>query len=95
MLLQFKLFPIPIQDFLEASQAVSFFIKFKIFHDDANVQFLTLENGKTQEKLVIKRETEGYDYVSISRYPMRTNEEWIQEMSQHPNRNTRIIGFDA
>jgi hypothetical protein len=67
---------------LEASQAVSFFIKLEGFCDDASVQSLTLENGKTKEKLVIKRG----DYVTISRYPIGTNEgEWTKEMSQDPD----------
>jgi hypothetical protein len=82
---------------LEASQAVSFLIYLKHFRDEVSVQSLTLENGHTQEKLVI-RGTNEFLYepaVSISRCPMGTNEEeWIQEMSQHTNRYNRIIEFD-
>jgi hypothetical protein len=77
---------------LEASQAVSFFIK--VFRDVASVQSLTLENGQTGEKLVIKGKTEGRDPVTIARYPMGTNEEeLIEEMSKFPNRDNRYIAF--
>jgi hypothetical protein len=82
---------------LEANQAVSFFAKLEGFRDDASIQSLTLENGQTQEKLVIKRENKIYDHVvTISRYPMGTNqEEWIQEMSQYPDFGNREIIFDT
>jgi hypothetical protein len=77
---------------LEANQAVSFFVNLKDFRDDANVQSLTLENGQTQEKLVIKGTTRRH--VSISRFPMGTNEEeWIEEMNQRPNTDNRKIEF--
>jgi hypothetical protein len=78
------------QDFLEAKQQqVGFFIKLENFRDAASVQSLTLENGQTQEKLVIK----GGLYVTISRYPMGINEEkW---KSQYPNFGNRKIKFDA
>jgi hypothetical protein len=81
---------------LEANQAVSFFIKLTSFRDDDSVQSLTLKNGQTQEKLVTKGigTNENYDYVTISRYPMGTNEEeWIKEMRQHPNIDNREIDF--
>jgi hypothetical protein len=70
---------------LEANQqqAVSFFIKLENFRDAASVQPLILENGQTQEKLAIKGKTQHHDYLSISRYPLGTNEkEWIEEMRQ-------------
>jgi hypothetical protein len=81
---------------MEATQAVSFFIKLSKFRDDASVQSLTLENGQTQEKLVIKGENESYHpVVTISRCPMGTNEEeWGEEMSQPPNFDNRTIKFD-
>jgi hypothetical protein len=80
---------------LEANQAVSFFVKLENFRDDddVSVQSLTLENGKTQEELVIKGQ--GHDYVTISRCPMGTkaNEEECEEMSQHTNIHNRTIIF--
>jgi hypothetical protein len=80
---------------LEANQAVSFFIKLINFRD-ASVQSLTLENGQTQEKLVIKGRTGGQYYVTISRYPMKTNEkEWVEEMNQVIEPDNRIIEFNA
>jgi hypothetical protein len=79
---------------LEANQAVSFFIKLENFRDATTVQPLTLENGQTREKLVIKGKTQGQDYVSILRCPLGTNEEeWIEEM-QRPNSDNRKIIFD-
>jgi hypothetical protein len=84
------------QDFLEANQAVSFFVKRKILRDAISVQSLTLENGQTREKLVIKRATAFYGPVMILRYPMGINEEeWIEEMSKFPNMDAnRMIAFD-
>jgi hypothetical protein len=80
---------------LEANQqAVSFFIKLEDFRDAPVVQSLTLENGKTQEKLAIKGKTQDRNYVTISRYPMGTNEEeWIIEMSQYAIIDNRKIEF--
>jgi hypothetical protein len=64
------------------------------FRDDDSVQSLTLENGKTREKLVIKGANGDYRPVTISRYPMGTNEkEWIEELSQHSNMDNRKIEF--
>jgi hypothetical protein len=85
------------QDFLEATQAVSFFVKLKIVCAAISVQSQTLENSQTREKLVIKGATEFDGSATISRYPMGTNEqEWIEEMSQRPNIYTnRMIKFDA
>jgi hypothetical protein len=80
---------------LEANRAVSLFIKLLFFHDNDSVQSSTLENSKTREKLVIKREIESYDFVTISRYPIGTNEEeWEKEMSQCKNIHNRRIEFD-
>jgi hypothetical protein len=77
---------------LDATQAVSFFIELEDFREEANVQPLTLENGKTQEKLVIRGTND--DSVKISRYPMGMNEkEWIEEMSKGPSICNRKIGF--
>jgi hypothetical protein len=67
---------------LEANQqAVSFFIKLEICGQASSV---TLENGQTREKLVIKGANTDYHPVTISRYPMEINEEeWEEEMSKH------------
>jgi hypothetical protein len=80
---------------LEANQAVSYFILPTFFRDDDSVQSLTLENGKTREKLVIKGANENsIPVVTISRYPIGTNEkEWIEELSQHSNMDNRKIEF--
>jgi hypothetical protein len=85
----------PTQDFLEANQAVSFFIILASFRDAASVQSGKLENGQTQEKLVIKGETQDHNYVTIARYPMEMeiDEEWIEEMKQRPNISNRRIEF--
>jgi hypothetical protein len=85
------------QDFLEANQAVSFFVKLIIFGATASVQSLTLENSQTREKLVIKEATRIYNLATISRYQMGTNEEgWIEEMSQFPKMDAnREIVFNT
>jgi hypothetical protein len=87
---------------LEAKQAVSFSIKLQYsWYDEDNVQFQTLENGQTREKLVIK---EGYGYfvpMTISRCPMGTNEEelieegLLEQMGEYPNIPNRQIIFSA
>jgi hypothetical protein len=67
---------------VDANQAVSFFAY--IDGNAANAQSLSLDNNKTQEKLVIKvigpSLTRRGNYVTISRYPMGAKEEWIKEM---------------
>jgi hypothetical protein len=78
---------------LEATQAVSFFVKLQNFRV-VHVQSLTLENSQTREKLVIKGATAFDGPAMISRYPMGTNEQvWIEEMSQRPNIDNRMITF--
>jgi hypothetical protein len=65
---------------LEVNQtAISFFV-YLYFENATNVQSVTLENGKTQEKLVIRREAFG---MSISRHPIGATEKWIEEMNQY------------
>jgi hypothetical protein len=83
---------------LESNQAVSFFIQFQNFRDNASVESMTLENSQTQEKMVIKRKIRGYNslYVSISRYPMGINEKkWDEEISKRLNFGNRKIEFIA
>jgi hypothetical protein len=79
---------------LEANQAVSFFIRLEMFYDALSVQSLTLKNGQTKEKFVIKEANKSNDPVTIVRCPIGTNEEeWIEEMSQFSNIHTRKIEF--
>jgi hypothetical protein len=73
---------------MHSSQAISFVIRlYRLYnlHDGANVQSMTLENIQTNEKLVIKRMVE-YEHMTltISRYPMEANEEWIKGMGKDP-----------
>jgi hypothetical protein len=86
-----KIIVISTQDFLEANQAVSFHINLTFILDDSTAQSLTLENGQTREKLAIKGQAR---YVTISRYPMGTNEEEWKEMI-NPNLGNRTIHFYA
>jgi hypothetical protein len=63
---------------LEAKEtAISFFIQFT-FGDSPNVHSVTLDNGLTQEKLVITSE----GGISIARHPIGTNEKWIEEIDK-------------
>jgi hypothetical protein len=65
---------------LDANQAVSFFASFWFIDTAANVQSISLDNHKTQEKLVIQgNDLHPKILVTISRYPMGPTEEWIEE----------------
>jgi hypothetical protein len=69
---------------LDANQAVSFFAYIwnpSCRNINAWFKSLSLDNNKTQEKLVIKGiDPDLGDFVTISRYPMGAKEEWIKEM---------------
>jgi hypothetical protein len=68
---------------LEAKKAVAFFIHIEyLVHVNSSVQSLTLDNGLTNEKLVIERK--NLFNVTISRYPCGTSEEWIKTMTENP-----------
>jgi hypothetical protein len=77
-----------LQDFLLATRPVSFFVRLQVprafpVHD------ITLTNGQTKEKLVVKnaearimetaRSRHGIFFVLISRYPTGAEKEWIEE----------------
>jgi hypothetical protein len=72
---------------LEANeQAVSFFVKVNTMswvYADYDVEYIdsdSVDNAKTQEKLVIK----GVDdeYVTIARYPMAASVDWIKQIEK-------------
>jgi hypothetical protein len=66
---------------LEAKKAITFFIHFKyLSHVISSVQSLTLENGQTNEKLLINME-DAFK-VAISRYPIGSSQEWIKVMRE-------------
>jgi hypothetical protein len=68
---------------LEAKKALTFFIHIKhLVHVNSSVQSLTLDNGQTNEKLVIERK--NLFRVAISRYPIGASEEWIKTMAENP-----------
>jgi hypothetical protein len=70
---------------MEAKQPISFFIYINGFGaSNANtVQSFSLENAKTNEKLVMKEVTRRWSPMTISRYPMGATEEWIKEMAKY------------
>jgi hypothetical protein len=79
---------------MQAKQTASFYIKIVGFHDMFKVLApLSLQNIKTGEKLVITKievddESEDF-YVTISRFPIGTNEEeWHREMAQYSDSNS-------
>jgi hypothetical protein len=84
-----------LQDFMEATQPISFFLSFPQLDTEVHteVQPLTLENVQTHETLVIS--ICEYGYVLISRYPTGVNEEWIEEMSQYDLWKYRKISIDG
>jgi hypothetical protein len=72
-------------DAKKAEQAVSFFVHLYVWPDDQHVDELTLDNWQTQERLVIKEHRNmNYDEVSISRFPIEANAEWIEDMAKDP-----------
>jgi hypothetical protein len=68
---------------MEARQSNSFFIHLDNFRDADTVQSFSLDNVKTNEKLMIKGATRRWGHMTISRYPMEANEEWIEEMAKY------------
>jgi hypothetical protein len=67
-------------------QAVSFFLK--VYNPipwrslDNIVEFDSLDNAKTQEKLVINPGDNECMTMTISRYPMAASVAWIEEMEK-------------
>jgi hypothetical protein len=61
-------------------QVVSLFARILGRHSDANIHSISLDNDKTQEKLVIKAdEPDLGHFVTIARYPVAATEEWLKE----------------
>jgi hypothetical protein len=78
-----------LQDFMEATQPISFFLSFPQL--DIEVQLLTLENVQTHETLVINGDLD----MLISRYPSGVSKQWIKEMSQYDHWKYRNISIDS
>jgi hypothetical protein len=55
-----------LQDFLSDKQAISFFIHLKYFRDGPNVQAVNLDNEKTGEKFMVKKD--GLKMLEIGKY---------------------------
>jgi hypothetical protein len=77
---------------LEAKKAVTFFIHFDYWFYSTSVQSLTLDNGQTNEKLVIERKDDFV--VVISRYPIGSSQELIKRMAEKPTHKYRYIIID-
>jgi hypothetical protein len=75
-----------IQDFLEAKQAISFFVHFIIYNgsDGPVPQPFAVENHQTREKFVVTKATtkKGHNF-RISRHSLEENSEWIEEMAKY------------
>jgi hypothetical protein len=76
---------------LVSKQPITFFIHLEPTWYEANIQYLTLKNTKTNEKLVIKEISS--ESVLISRCPMEANEEWMKEMTKKPVEEYRKLYF--
>jgi hypothetical protein len=74
---------------MEAKQPVSFFIHLNHFLTAHTVQSFSLDNSKTNEKLVIKGATRRWGPMTISRYPMEAAEAWIEEMAKYEDENNQ------
>jgi hypothetical protein len=84
---------------LEAKKAVTYFIHFECWlpilsSSSSGVQSLTLDNGQTNEKLVIERK-DAIMKVAISRYPIGSSQEWIKRMTEEPTHKYRNIKIDC
>jgi hypothetical protein len=68
---------------LESNLALSFFItiSFRWARHTNNIQFQTIENNKTNEKLAIGG-NRGHGSVFIYRYPIEATWKWIDEMKK-------------
>jgi hypothetical protein len=64
-----------------AKHPVTFFIRMGI-HPSWELENICLENGETNENLMIVKELYGAWAFVISRYPMASNSEWIQANGQ-------------
>jgi hypothetical protein len=64
--------------------AVSFFIRIVDFWDANCYRKYTRNNVETQEKLVIEKDPEDQYCLKISRYPIGSDDEWIEEMGKIP-----------
>jgi hypothetical protein len=69
-----------LKDFSNAIRPVSFFVHLQIFrHENAERQDISLDNGRTNERLVIKTIDRYSLVVLISRYSVGANQqEWIE-----------------
>jgi hypothetical protein len=85
------LFAIPInvcliffpQDFMEATEAVSFYIQPFWPRDADKLQSFQLDNMKTQERLVMKMHKDEHNWdVTIMRFPIGVSKERIEEMKR-------------
>jgi hypothetical protein len=82
-----------------AKNPASFFIYTKI-DQDANVEDISFENVKTNEKLVIRKMEEYRDWMLlIARHPLNAAKSWIEEneeeISEWQNwKLKRIINLD-
>jgi hypothetical protein len=66
------------QDFEMANKPVSFFI-YTFIDQKANVEDISFENVKTNEKLVFKTKSgANWKTLMISRYPLNAAESWIE-----------------
>jgi hypothetical protein len=66
------------QDFKMANHSVSFIIYTSI-EQNYNVEGISIENIKTDEKLVIKMKADNDDSILlISRYPLNAAKSWIE-----------------
>jgi hypothetical protein len=71
-----------------AEQAANFFFKLAWFKEAESILSYSLENGKTNEILVIKEREETHpNFLSIARYQTSATKEWIEAVGNVPNFN--------
>jgi hypothetical protein len=82
---------------MEATEAVTFYIRPFWPRDADKLQSFQLDNRKTQERLVMKMEEDEHDSdVTILRFPIGASKEWIEEMKRGtPGINKKMIALRA
>jgi hypothetical protein len=68
------------QDFLKATDSVSYFIRINLPKAFKPLEDICLDNDKTKERLLTKMKEEKWEVVLlISRYPLASTKKWIVE----------------
>jgi hypothetical protein len=72
-----------LKDFETANCSVSFFVRIRIQDNASEPDYISIDNVKTNEKLVIKKANDAagdeWKICLISRHPLNAAKNWIEE----------------